>query len=298
MSILGNRKRQGFAEYCAGGWHALVQFVNVVWKPVALMALGVALVIGSLGAWNTLCDSDHFMLKELQIDATPGLCKDEVAFICGLDVGSDNLLFLTEDRIEDACMQDSRIRWARAEIDLPDRVEVHVVEQVPVLYVATAFGLWSVNALGETLGPADMNDLRDLPLLLGLVDDRRTREEERQSLRDALSLVRTASQPSGPWRGQGLLIEHDPDLGYSVTGANRGPRVRFGWPPFCKKYDRLQKALDVAERESLWVREALLDNARNPNAVTLKIFMSGGLASLATEPGRGIEITGLEDDHE
>lgn len=298
MSIMGNRKKLSFVERLAVSGQASKGILSRVWQPALLVALGVALVVGSISAWRTVCDSDHFLLKEVTVTNPTRLCMDEIAFICGLEMGRDNLLFMTESGISETCLQDSRVRRAEAIIDLPGRVNLRIEEHVPVLYVATAFGLWEVDAFGQELGPADMTDLRDLPLLLGMVDERRTREKKREIFRDALALVRTVAGEKGPWRGQGLLMEYDPDLGFAVKGTDRGPRARFGWAPFCRKFDRLVDALAVAERESLWVREALLDNTQQPNSVTLKIAMSGRLAALHGERTVGMRTTGMEDDHE
>jgi len=296
--MMGNRKKLSFIEHCAGGRRTAARVLSKVWQPALMIGLGVALVVGSVTAWRTLCDSDHFVLKEVTVESPTRLCLDEIAFICGLEVGRDNLLFMTESGISETCLGDSRVRWAEATIELPERVSLRIEEHVPVLYVATAFGLWEVSSLGRELGPVVMNRLQDFPLLLGMVNERRTREKKQEIFRDALALLRTVAGEESPWKGQSLVVEYDPDLGYAVRGTDRGPRARFGWAPFCRKFDRLVEALAVAKRESLWVREALLDNTQRPNSVTLKIAMSGRLAALDRESTDGMRSTGLEDDHE
>jgi hypothetical protein len=87
------------------------------------------------------------------------------------------------------------------------------------------------------------------------------------------------SSPASPWDGLSLLVEYDPDVGFGVSASGRGLRARFGPAPFPRKFERLVEALDVAAGNLLVVEEALLDNAARPNAVTLKIALSGPVAA-------------------
>ncbi|NOZ02305.1 MAG: hypothetical protein GXP54_10510, partial [Deltaproteobacteria bacterium] len=111
-------------------------------------------------------------------------------------------------------------------------------------------------------------------------------------------LIRCAAGGKRPWKDQGLVIEYDRDLGFSMTGTDEGPVARFGWAPFHAKYERLVEALDWARGKSIAISRVLLDNTRRPNAVTLKTGPSAGLASLSDGRGKEIVFKGLEDDHE
>jgi len=142
-------------------------------------------------------------------------------------------------------------------------------------------GLWAVNSWGEAFGIADPAELRPLPLLVGTefaADSDALADPA--LLKDALALVRTVGAPSSPWQGLALVMDFDPDLGFGVTVPGRGLKARFGRPPFPRKLERLERALGVASDHALVVDEALLDNEARPNAVTLRLVLSGPVAGM------------------
>ncbi|MBM4397990.1 MAG: FtsQ-type POTRA domain-containing protein [Deltaproteobacteria bacterium] len=245
------------------------------WKAAAATTGAVALVAGGVTAWQALRDSDHFLLRTLDVDGAVRLPVEEVAALCGLEVGVTNVLFESASGVAARCEADPRIRRAEVDFQPPDAAAVRVEEQAPVLYAAAGDGLWAVNAYAEAYAPADAMELPELPLVVAARRGEALPMTE-GVLRQALALVRTVSAPASPWAGQGVLVTWDPDLGFGVSAAGRGLRARFGEAPFPRKLDRLVAALDVAADRLMVVEEARLDNGVRPNEVTLRLAPAGG----------------------
>ena len=276
----GNRRKHvPLAERWMGLKAAVTGVVRRTWRIAAVTVGVVTLVGGGLAAWHRDSTRDHFQLQRIEVTGAASLPVEEIAATCGLVRGRTNLLFESASIIRNTCEADLRLRRATVEIEPPDLVRVAVEEQSPALYVATEHGLWAVNPYGEAYAPADMADLHDLPLLVGSASAPAT---DGTPFRDALALVRTVDVPVSPWVGQSLMLEYDDDLGFEVSASGRGLRARFGQGPFVRKFERLVEALDVAARQLLVVEQAWLDNAARPNAVTLRIALSGPLAQAGT----------------
>jgi hypothetical protein len=249
---------------------------------VAAVAL---LVGGGIAVWRALQGSEHFVLRDLAVTGARTLPSAEVGALCGVAVNRTDLLTASTDDIRATCEADPRIRRASVAIEPPGRMEIAIEEQAPAMFAAFDGGLWAVNELGEAYAPASPLDWTGLPLLVG-VGPRSTADDERGAdvLREALALVRTVATPGSPWAGASLLVEFDPDLGFGLSAAGVGLRARFGEPPFVRKYERLVEALDVAATQRLVVREAFVDNLARPNAVTLRIALSGPVAAGSARP--------------
>lgn len=246
------------------------------WRIAVLIASPVVLFIVLLVGWKALQSNEHFLLKKVMVIGNKELASEEVIAACGLSIGKTNLLFESVREIAARCENDSRIRIAEIEIMHPDRAVIRIEEQEPVMYVATEQGLFVANGFAEIYAPADITDLRDLPLVLF----RSHSDVQSDALRNALALIRTVSRPLGPFANSALLIEYDPDSGYMVSSLGTGLRVRFGEPPFQRKYERLLEALDFASKHQMQVTEVLLDNAVTPTAVTLRTVMTGAIATV------------------
>ena len=246
------------------------------YRMAILFGLGVAaMAVGGAAVWRTLRTSEHFLLQRVDVSGASRLSSEEVAAACGLEVGKTNVLLESEHAIRERCETHLGIRRAQVELYPPDSVVVRVEEQVPVMYAATQWGLVAVNRYAEAYAPADLMDLQGLPILLATDG-----QDTVKVLREALALLRTIEAPQSPWAGQGIVMEFDHDIGFSVYAAGKNPRCHFGWGPFPRKLDRVIAALDVAAQRSLDVEEVLADNKARPNEVILKVNSLGaGLAS-------------------
>jgi len=265
-----------------------------VWKPVAAIALGALVALGGVRAWKTLNESDHFLLKEVSVFPGDGPGAEEAAWLCGLRPGRDNLLFESESEIEKTCLEGPGIRFVDVDIRLPNKVVIRLEEQRPALFVATAFGMFGVDEYGEEMGPVDILDLKDIPLLTGLVGDSWESGLKDGVFEDALSLARTVSAGKGPWSGQGLVIEYDMDLGFSVRGTDSGMTARFGWSPFGGKHERLLKALNLVAGKHLDVKGALLDLDTRPDSVVLQTEIDHRIASTGNVIGPEMNTSVME----
>lgn len=280
-----NRKIMTFRQRLEAIRYAGVQTGRHAWQGVLRWWRAAAAVGGFLGAvvasaagWQALMTAEHFRLARLDV-TTATLPAAEVAAICGIEPGATNVLFTSAGDVRERCEADPRVRRAVVIVELPDRIAIEVEEQVPVMYVATQFGLGMVNRYGELYATADVADLRELPLLVASGPGAGL-ELSNELLAHGLALARTVSSPESPWAGQGVLISYDADLGFRVSAAGRGLQARFGQAPFPRKLNRLVAALDAAADRMLVVNEAFLDNEVRPNEVTLRLAPSGALAGL------------------
>ena len=273
----GNRKRVTVGQRWSCAMVSTRHKVCEAAGPVLALLAGFGMTVGGSWTWATIADSPHFRLQRAEVVGAVALPEHEVLAACGLAIGGTRVLGLNESNVVATCEADPRIRSARVESFLPDRIRVVVEEQRPVLAVATDRGVWLVNAFAETYAPWDPMDVVDLPLMVGS-SETATAVQREPLLREAVALLRTTGREVGPWEGQGLLIEHDPTLGFTIAPTARGMSARFGLGPFPPKMKRLKTALEVVKRRGLPVAEAYLDDGIRPGRVTLRL---GGFGPFA-----------------
>jgi hypothetical protein len=276
----GNRRPWTLGEVARGAGRKVLAFWDRVWRPVGFASLAVCIAIGALEGWRKLKESEHLVLRSLAVEGNRTLSDEDVTEVCGIAPGRTNLLFTNRESIRSACESDFRIRSAEVEIDLPDRATIRIEEQRTAFFLAVNTGLWEVNPYGEPFAPAEPLRWFDAPLVVG--DDLAVEAGDPRfvvpPLKDVLALVRTVEASGSPWAGQSLELAYDPDLGLTVSSDGRGLKGHFGRGPFPRKLERLIAALDIAARKSLLAEEAFVDNAANPNKVTLKLALEGRIA--------------------
>lgn len=282
----GNRKRTTVRQRWSCACSTTRRKACAAVAPTASLLAGFAMVVGGNGTWSTVRDSPHFRLQRLDVVGAVTMPEDEILASCGLVRGGTRVLGIDASDVAATCEADSRIRSARVESFLPNGIRVQIEEQRPVLAVATDHGVWLVNAFAEAYAPWDPIDVRDLPLMVGS-SETATAVQREPLLREAVALLRTTGRDAGPWEGQGLLIEHDPTLGYTVAPAARGMSVRFGAGPFPPKMKRLKTALEVVKKRGLPVAEAFLDDGIRPGRVTLRLGGFGPFADADRGDGLG-----------
>lgn len=244
-----------------------------VGRSMVIVALLIAAAVGGWKAWQHWCQSQHFVLAQVDVVGTSHMLPEEVVIQCGLEVGTTDLLFVSASAVEDACETSPRVREAVVEVLLPDRVRIHVQEQTPILAVATRYGLYAVNELGEAFAPLEPEEFTGLPLLVPHPEASLPHATwpKGTANREALALVGVLSFPSSPWLDHPLRIGYRPLIGLDVVNDSAGIRVHFGKPPFARKFDRLLDALAVARDQSLLVDEVRVDNSARPHEVTLRV---------------------------
>ncbi len=272
-----NRKRQTLAQRWTGCCNSTRAVVRRLAAPVFSMLAGFGMVVGGDAAWTSFRDSPHFRVRQVEVSGAVRMSEAEVLAACGLRAGETRMLVLDEPDVAATCQGDLRIRAAKVQSILPDRVRVRIEEQQPVLAAALDPGIWLVNRFGEAYAPWDPADVLDLPLLIGSSETAGAVERE-PLLREAVALLRTTEREDTVWQGMDLVIEHDPQLGFSVVPASRGLAARFGSAPFPRKMKRLTTALAAVKERGLPVAEAFLDDAIRPSRVTLRL---GGFGPFA-----------------
>lgn len=274
----GNRRLLSKKQRLLLYWQAIQGFARTWGKPILIAAVCGLAVWGGFSAYLRLKTSKYFVLRHVTVDGVGDASVEEVLRSCGLKLGEGNLLFMNAEQIAERCLGDPRWRHVAVEIELPDRLIVRIEENDTAMYVATLEGLWNVNRFGEAWAPADPQDLRPVPLLVGAERAILDHDSAQRVIRDALSLVRIVMRSCGPFQWQGLIVSYDEVLGYTLSDSSSGFTARFGFPPFLKKCERLTRAIEEAQKQGLSVELALLDNEIDPKVVTLRLSSKAGSA--------------------
>jgi len=213
-----------------------------------IAAAGVTLVVALALVARSVILTDGFALADVEVTGTDMVDPAEVRGVLGSWLGT-HVLALDLDAMAAEVLSLGWVREVRLETDLPDRLEVDVIEYEPRLIVKQGRDLWYVDEAGHPFAGVGGGRLRDLPVLT-LPNDDTVRFE--RIVPEALELIdRYAGTPLAE-KVSG--VHYDLDLGYSVEFGS--VEVYAGWEPDTLTVERVQLALS-------W----LPDGARVPAAV-------------------------------
>lgn len=242
--------------------------------PVLGILTGFGAVVGGHLAWTRVRESPRFLLREVQVTGEGDLSLEEVMTACGIVPGKTRVLGLDVHEVALRCLGDLRIRWARVQVRLPDVVTVTLQREMPVLAVATPWGLQWMNRYGELFAPWDpMDGPGEVPMLVPEQAMTRSWTDEELSQASTLAgLLRRTDLAGDLW-----LLTWDPVLGARAVMGHRGLRVHLGFGPYGRKMDRLHQALTVARKIGLPIEEIRLDGAVRPERVVIRPSFAGAM---------------------
>ena len=221
------------------------------WRPIVLLvAVAVLFQVGA----DLLRTSSHFLVREIEVDETQRVTREQILALTKLDTPV-NLLMFDARVAEEALEEHPWVASARIEVRLPVSVSIHLIERVPSA-VVTLGHLYVVDGSGEPFVRASPEDVENLPLVTGL--DRAAYEENpdlsRSWIRNALALGRLYAQSTladtrplgnlniGPGGELELMVGHT--------------RIVMGTGLFPLKLDRVQRIyadLGARKSDAAWI---------------------------------------------
>jgi hypothetical protein len=295
--------------------------IALAWlAPLAAMALAFAVPIIGARSYEYVMESGYFHVRNVVLDQTttrarlypelpppsPHFSKNEILEIAGIGAGT-HLLDADIDAMAVKLEADPWIRWARVERELPDTLIVHVIEHVPMAFIAPKVelsgdvgvdaipGLALVDELGEVFAPAPFDKVLDLPVITGLALSRLENAGERAAIQKelaaGLNVLRIwASQKLSrryPVSELRLLAGGAYALVLDGRAVGAPTEVVLGRGPFREKLMRLEFVLEHLQASGKLAEYVLLDLADEEDAHA--IDMAG--ARVVVKAKLGIDVT-------
>jgi len=213
-----------------------------------IAAAGVTLVVALALVARSVILTDTFHLETIDVVGNDMVEAYEVRSVLQPWVGR-HVLALDLDAMARDVLTLGWVRDVRLETNLPDRLEVEVVEYQPSMVVKQGRDLWYVDDEGHAFAAVNAERSRDLPVLTVPNDETVKLERvvpEAQALLDRFTGTALSDRVSG--------VHYDHDLGYSVEFGS--VEVYAGWDLEALTLERVQVALS-------WLPEG----ARVPAAV-------------------------------
>jgi len=307
MIFSRNRKKMTVREAFSAASSAMVAGIVGLTRRYLVHAIAVLGIAGLIAAVfytrDAFNNSPTFRLKTITVTGNHSMGDEEIAFLCGLEVGETKMRFTKADDVKANCLADPRLYNVVVELRQPSSILLEVFERKTEMYVALSDGLWAVSQHGEIYMPVETSEIQPLPILISrqkllqdipavkeptnrkshfqrsmykvaLLEYNQYVTRQASIVRQALSLKRTiARAPINQWRDSlALELEYHELLGFSVKEIGEEFLVRFGHAPFSRKNQRLHLALRYLEkRTTREAKEVFVDNEVRPNEVAVQV---------------------------
>lgn len=273
-TLRANRRRRSIAEVVVTTWRQVcavaVRMLPATLATLALVALGGALFSG----YRFLRTSPRFAIARFEVRGTTHMAEADVVAVAGVSLGG-NIFAIDVESVEQRLERLPWVRQASVSRQLPDTLELEVVERVAVAAV-NADGLYLVDADGRLFkrGDTKTGELAGLPVISGL--DRATFGDDEAvaaaAIARACALIARWNQVAAERTRIGeVRIEHDD--AYTLYTRADGIALHVGLlevaqvPEMIAKFTASLEAVPASERGA--VRALYLDNQTRTNYVTV-----------------------------
>lgn len=210
-----------------------------------LLVLGTVAAIawgGRLGVLHVL-SSPRFALRDVQVDPTEHVGRDELVALAGVAEG-DRLLAIDTDAVAARLAAHPWVASARVRRQLPSVLRIEVTERRAAALV-TLGALYLVDEEGRPFKRASMEEAEGLPVVTGVERDRYLAHKEAAegAFRQALAVLRTyRARPGRPAISE---INVDPRFGFTLFLLEGGGEVRLGRGDYGEKLARFDRILEA-----------------------------------------------------
>lgn len=191
-------QRRGFPPVGSAGLGGKLAVLGAV-----LAGLLAVAGLGGLLVWQQLGQSAFFQITSIRIEGNVRTTKKEVLALSGVDVHS-NLLALSAGKVRARIETHDWIEAAEVRRDWPNRLEITVQERRPLALLNLPAGLYYTDRSGVPFAGALPPEDLDFPVITGLDAAGDWRDEQRQALQRALSLIRLAGRGGVILPAQGI----------------------------------------------------------------------------------------------
>jgi len=236
---------------------------------VAVTAAVLALVGGGYEAYRFVTRSAHFEVHHVVFSPTEHVSATELRAIAGL--GSHANVFTVDlKKVASRVAGHLWIASARATRKLPDTIEIHVIEQKPVVVVVMA-GLYLASDQGVIFKRARPEEVANLPFITGFdrVHYDRWRKETEQRIREMIAIVEDYGRRGNrPALGE---LHRDREGNVTLYTRKTGMQIRLGQGAIAAKMNRLDSVLAALGKDAVRTKMVRLDNTVRPERVTVRL---------------------------
>ncbi len=236
------------------------------WVMSLVLLLLVVVSIFLLTCYVAALFTPLFKLEDVGFQGLKRVSSKELLRQGGLDKGV-NLLALNLREVKRNLEVLPWVKEVRLQRELPNRLQVVIVEHQPVLLALVGEGLYYVNEEGLLFKKVEPADEHAWPILTGLTERQLTvdRRVPARIWGEVNALRELLSQGKDPFYPHKLSeIHYDPDCGFSLFTLERGIRINLGKEELAQRLNRLEKVWAELEKrpEALAVKGISLQYGR------------------------------------
>lgn len=243
----------------------------------AKMVLGICLILGSVlgiawGVFHYAQTTPRFALKDIAVEGTRRLSRDDILAAAGLKVGA-NLFSLDVEAVRLALTRSPWIKEAKVTRQLPDRVLVQVHERQAQASLLANGKTFLVDETGQPFKEVGIGDPHDLALITGLSLDAFAHEPELEyeRLRGVLTLIRDYEHLSIASAYPAEEAHLDASGAVTLNVGSGGIALHLGHAPFKQRLLRAERVLSRAMRQGGTPSVVFLDNEAHPERVVVRL---------------------------
>lgn len=239
------------------------------------VAAAFAVVAGGIASWRLFDQYIHtaeaFAITAVDTHVGERVSEAELLETASLSIGQN--AFLVPPEAAQANLEAHPwIASARVERRLPGSYRVRVTERRPAALLSLG-ELYLVDADGAVFKTVEPGDPVDFPVVTGVDEERFLRDRVTRTavLQDVITLLHDY-RSAGLYRREPISEIHvEPDDGLSLIVGEDGMQVRLGRGPWRTKLRKLRRVLDRLDAQEARAIYVLLDNARRPDRVTVRL---------------------------
>jgi cell division septal protein FtsQ len=237
-----------------GALRALAARLAFVGKVLAAAAFLAGSLYGGQRLVRHVVASPRFALREIRVDGTPHVSRDDLVALAGATLG-ERLLSVDTDAVAARVAAHPWVASVRVRRQLPSALVIDVVERHAV--AAALLGtLYLLDETGRPFKRATLDEADGLPVITGVARDRYTahRAASEAAFREALELLAAygttdalaterANGAAAPTRPPLSEIHVDPRAGFSLVLFDGGGEILLGRGDWSGKLARLDVIL-------------------------------------------------------
>lgn len=229
--------------------------------PLAVAVVAFATPLLGVRAYHYVQESEHFHVADVVIDGHERLPLEEVSELAGIVAGT-NVLDADLDIMAARLQAHPWIAKATLTRELPDTLQIRIVEHRPVAFVAIG-ELYLIDSTGEPFAVASGEDQLDLPIITGIEPELWTTsvgaELARSDVRSALNLARQYHAMGLSVRWPLAEVRVEPGRRLTLVISEHGTEAVVGRAPYRDKLYRLEWVLENLHRRGKVAEYVLLD---------------------------------------
>lgn len=281
-----NRKREPRPKLDKQGVINLLLFLL---KIVVTCALAIGIPYGIYMYYQHLVEQGHFIPNKISIHGNVRLSDKTILDASGLQMEGVNL-FETDVRTIEASIE--TLPWvekATVKIDLPDAVDIAIVEHQP-LGIVNDGQLYVVNLSGhviKTWAPEDM-------LMAPIVSTDKAIDTQAAEIVRAFELANTVTKSGFPHKIQ--EVHYDNATGYTLFTDTS--EIRLGYDRFDARIARLLVVDDELTRRHVTASYILLDGDSTLDRIVVKPLVNEHPQETANQETANTDATGTANKEE